>query len=208
MKQLAGVVFDCDGVLFESRRANLAYYNTVLAHLGEDLVAADAKEKCQLCHTACSRDVFHTLLGEERGQVALDYAGSLDYRQFIPYMDPEPGMFEALQALGSRYPLALATNRGSSAFGVLDHFGLRQLFDVVVTSHDVERPKPYPDMLELAVRRLDLETSEVLYVGDSRLDREASRQAGIFFAAYKGETDGDLSVGGFDELMSWIDSVS
>ncbi len=81
---------------------------------------------------------------------ALDYASQLDYREFIPYMIPEPHLDDVLSQLVGLYPLAVATNRGKSIEPVLEHFNLRQFFSVVVTSHDVVRPKPAPDMLLLA----------------------------------------------------------
>jgi phosphoglycolate phosphatase len=201
MKDVRGLIYDCDGVLFESRRANLAYYNAVLGHLGEPRVRAEDRAKAHLCHTAASPQVFETLLGPERADEALAFAATLDYRRFIPLMDPEPDLFPALEALSARMPLALATNRGTSVPGILAHFGLDRFFRAVVTSRDVVRPKPYPDMLLRAASELGLREEELLFVGDSELDREASRAAGIRFVAYKGEVSGGLGVGGHAELL-------
>ena len=116
MKEVCGIIFDCDGVLFESRQANLAYYNDVLAYFGESPVAADDEPRAHLCHTAASPEVFAALLGPARVARALDYAASLGYRQYIPLMLPEPGVTEALQTLSERMPLAVATNRGRNNF--------------------------------------------------------------------------------------------
>ena len=147
MNGIRGIVFDCDGVLFESRQANLAYYNTVLNHFGEVPVQDSDHAKAHLCHTAASPHVFKQLLGEERTAKALSVAAELDYRQFIPFMTPEPGMKVALSKLAKMYPLAVATNRGYSMPSILEHFGLSHYFQTVVTSRDVEHPKPAPDML-------------------------------------------------------------
>ncbi|MFO7983228.1 MAG: HAD-IA family hydrolase [Desulfuromonadales bacterium] len=205
MKDLKGIIFDCDGVLFESRQANLAYYNAVFESLGEDLVVDGEDEyRARLCHTAASHDVFRELLGPEKVQIAQDCATELDYRRFIPFMQPEPGMAEALARLSCKYSLALATNRGASAENILHHFNLFHYFKAVVTSSDVPRPKPAPDMLHLALERLGLSREQVFFVGDSNLDRLAAYESGVFFAAYKTDVPGDMALESFSGLLEWV----
>ncbi|PLX85132.1 MAG: HAD family hydrolase [Desulfuromonas sp.] len=205
MKGIRGVIFDCDGVLFESRRANLAYYNAIFEHLGEAPVRSADREKAHLCHTAASPQVFETLLGPERRKDALAFAAGLDYRTFIPYMTPEPGMVESLAALSRFLPLAVATNRGTSMPEILAHFDLTRFFRAVVTSRDVARPKPHPDMLHLAARQLGLPESSLLFVGDSELDRDAAGEAGICFAAYQGGVDGDVRIDHHQDLVRMLE---
>ncbi len=201
MNGIRGIVFDCDGVLFESRKANLAYYNTVLNYFGESPVEESDHTRAHLCHTAASPYVFAQLLGEERAPKALSFAAELDYRQFIPFMEPEPGMKEALSRLADFYPLAVATNRGVSMQGILEHFELSRFFQTIVTSHDVEHPKPAPDMLHEAARRLQCSTNELLFVGDSELDQAAARSAGMPFAVYRGNLQADVQLEHHGELV-------
>ncbi len=204
MKRFAGVIYDCDGVLFESRRANLAYYNKIQSHFGEPPVLPEETERAHLCHTAASPTVFEVLLGKERLEAALSFAASVDYRQFIPYMDPEPELMDSLLALSEHLPLAVATNRGFSMLDILHHFNLSDYFRVVVTSRDVSRPKPYPDMLLLAAERLACSLESLLFVGDSELDRDAAAGAGICFASYKRDLGADIELQGHAELVELI----
>lgn len=204
MNDIHGIIFDCDGVLFESRMANLAYYNTVLHLLGEPTVDESDQVRSHLCHTAASPQVFARLLGQERTAEALALAADLDYRQFIPYMQPEPGMVEALSQLAGAYPLAVATNRGHSMPSILEHFGLSGLFQTVVTSRDVVHPKPAPDMLHEAARRLQFANSELLFVGDSELDQAAARMAGMPFAIYRGNLQADVCLEHHGELVKLL----
>lgn len=201
MKGVAGIVFDCDGVLFESRAANLAYYNDILAGFGELPVDPADHERAHLCHTAASPEVFRMLLGEERVAAALDAARLLDYRRFIPAMQPEPGMTAALAGLSAHFPLAVATNRGSSMHEILEHFELSNYFRAVVTSRDVPRPKPHPDMLIEAARLLALEPSQILFVGDSELDQAAATAAGMRFAAYRNDLSANLRIDSHCQLL-------
>ena len=204
MNDIRGIIFDCDGVLFESRKANLAYYNTVLDYFGESPVEESDHVRAHLCHTAASTHVFAQLLGEERAPKALSFAAELDYHQFIPYMKPEPGMQEALSQLADFYPLAVATNRGVSMPSILDYFELSVFFQTVVTSHDVKHPKPAPDMLHEAARRLKCATNELLFVGDSELDQAAARAAGMPFAVYQGDLQADVRLEHHGELVELL----
>lgn len=205
---VSGLIYDCDGVLFESHEANLAYYNAILAQLGEPAIQLSDTDTVRLCHTASSPVVLETLLGAERISEAMACVAGLDYRQFIPYMHPEPGLCETLADLSRKLPLAVATNRGDSMTEILEHFGLQNYFQVVVTSRDVERPKPYPDMLLLASHRLGIAKEELMFIGDSELDREAARRAGIRFAAYKGWDETSIQIRGHKDLAAMVGGVS
>ena len=104
MGELKAVIFDCDGVMFESRRANLAYYNQILAQFSYPAVLPDQVERAHLCHTASSPVVLKTLLGEENLTAALTFASELDYREFIPFMEQEPQLIDILKCLEMRFP--------------------------------------------------------------------------------------------------------
>jgi HAD superfamily hydrolase (TIGR01509 family) len=206
--KIRGVIFDCDGVLFESRQANLAYYNTVLKQFGKSPVTDSDHAKLQLCHTAASPVVFAELLADQAQEKVLAFAATLGYQEFLPYMTPEPGMTEALRQLSETLPLAVATNRSTSMPDILQHFGLADYFSVVVTSRDVRRPKPYPDMLHKAAELLGLATEELLFVGDSELDRLAADGAGIAFVACKSQLAGSLRIDHHQELQELLKRIN
>ena len=143
-------------------------------------------------------------MGQEDLQPALEFAAKIDYRDFIPYMQPEPDLADVLAELADLYPLAVATNRGTSVEPILEHFDLQDYFSVVVTSRDVPRPKPAPDMLLLAAKRLKLPTSNCLFIGDSDLDQQAAVGAQVRFAAYGGLASGEVNVAGHLELRDYL----
>ena len=74
MSRIDGIIFDCDGVLFESKNANLAYYNRIMQKFRYPLVTEDQQENAKLCHTASSADVLAVLLKPDDYQPALDFA--------------------------------------------------------------------------------------------------------------------------------------
>ena len=66
---------------------------------------------------------------------------------------------------------------------VLESVQLKHWFKTVVTGEDVERPKPDPEGVQLALQGLSLSQSEVLMVGDSAADIQAGRKAGVVTGA-------------------------
>src|SRR5205823_4915349 len=92
-----------------------------------------------------------------------------------------PGAVDALHALhGAGVRLGVCSNK-PVAFtrDLLDFLGVAALFDAVLGPEDVPSPKPAPDMLRAALRRLDVAADETLYVGDMVVDIRTARAAGV-----------------------------
>ena len=68
---------------------------------------------------------------------------------------------------------------------LLAEFNLDGYFDLVVTSSDVKRPKPHPDVLLKISDHFNIPPDQVIYIGDSRLDELAARTAGMPLVAYR-----------------------
>jgi HAD superfamily hydrolase (TIGR01509 family) len=174
------VIFDCDGVLFDSEPANLAFYREVLRVAGAPPVPESTEAAY---HSLASSQLFEKLFAGDPVMLARvkEVARSTDYAPFFPLMQPKPRLRETLALLRERYRVAMATNRGQTTQGVVDHFTLRDLFDLAVGVLDVARPKPHPDMLALCLERFDVPAREAVYVGDQATDLEAAEAAGIHF---------------------------
>ncbi|MEA3465407.1 MAG: HAD-IA family hydrolase [Thermodesulfobacteriota bacterium] len=202
MNNIKAVVFDCDGVMFDSQQANIAFYNRVLDYFGEPAVTPSQSERVHLCHTASSPQVFAGLLGSARVEAALDFSQQLGYEQFIPQLQAEPGLFDALAQLSAHFSLAVATNRGSSMAKILDFFDMDGSFHHVLTYLDVARAKPCPDMLYAVAERLHLAPDQMMFVGDSEFDRRAAKSAGCHFVSYK--WDGGLRIDHHSQLAQLL----
>jgi phosphoglycolate phosphatase len=77
MKKIEAIIYDCDGVLFESHAANLAYYNQIFAAFGYPPVTVEQKDVAHLCHTASSPQVLAGLMRAEDVPLALALQQSL-----------------------------------------------------------------------------------------------------------------------------------
>jgi len=174
------VIFDCDGVLFHSERANLAFYNAVLHQVGEPPLAGDAEIAA---HALASTDLYQKYFGDRPEVLARvrEASRTLDYGPFYPLMQPHERLREILTALRTSYRTAMATNRGKTTGGVLRHFSLHDLFDLAVGALDVDRPKPHPDMLLRCLEHFGVDGDQAVYVGDQAIDAASARAAGLRF---------------------------
>lgn len=200
--QVKAIVFDCDGVMFDSQQANLTFYNQIFDYFGVPAVTLEQPERVRVCHTASSPQVFELLLGTDRVNEAIDYASNIDYCQFIPELLIEPGLLEVLESLVEHYPLGIATNRGSSMVNILEYFKLSNYFTHVLTHLDVARPKPNPDILIEAANRFGQSTAELLFIGDSEYDKQAAFASGCQFVSY--QWDGGIQIDNHLDLLKLL----
>jgi len=193
---MKAVIFDVDGVLLDSRDANIAWYRAFLAGHGYDV----SDDRLAFGHTATLRaSIAHmTQETDERVDALWDLARALPgYPNELLRLPV--GASETLKSLADEYPLAIVTSRIREG---VDHFfafsGLQDLFGVVVTYEDYANPKPAPEPLLLACARLGIQPSRAVYVGDAQTDFECAMAAGAHFIAF-----GGVVVGAENELSSF-----
>ena len=202
----SAVIFDCDGVLFDSYAANVAYYNAIRARLG--LPPMDAAWE-RACHFLAASQVFAEMFGPDAERLgrARAVAREVDYDPFYALMVPAPGLHAVLKRLHPTHRLGMATNRGSTVAEVVRRFGLDRWIDAAVGLLDVARPKPHPDVIETCLARLGVPPGAAVYVGDAESDLAAARAAGVHFVAVGGDGWSPRSVRTLDELPPVVDEI-
>jgi phosphoglycolate phosphatase-like HAD superfamily hydrolase len=63
----------------------------------------------------------------------------------------------------------------------LGRTGIERFFKIIVTGDDIKEPKPSPEALELALRKIDKRAEEVVYIGDAYADYEMAKAADVHF---------------------------
>ncbi len=198
------VAFDCDGVLFDTTEANRRYYNRILTHLDRPGLT---EEQFAYVHMHTVENALAYLFPDPADlDRARRFRNRMGYRPFLPYMKIEPTLRDLLETLRPRYRTAIATNRTDTMAPLLKTFDLESDFDLVVCASDVEKPKPYPDVLHEIMAHFRLGPKQVVYVGDSKLDEEAAGAAGVPFVAYgDGNLDGACRIRRLAELAELLD---
>lgn len=180
---IRAVLFDLDGVIFDSAEANVVFYNHILVSLGHP---PRAREAADIIHREPMDRSLQALLGHgEDYHRAIAFWKTLDPTPFIRELTLFPDVAETLRGLHGRLPLAVATNRTTTARASLAHFGLLELFEAVLTPIEAGRPKPHPAMMEMLLDGLGMGPDEVVYVGDSELDEGLCQNAGVRLIAFR-----------------------
>ena len=187
------VIYDCDGVLFDSLEANTKLYNDLCAMVGRGPLRED---EMKYVHTHTVFEAIHFIFGKENDleKKALDILKQkeIDLKNYIDYLKMEPHLVEALEKLKEKGMLrAINTNRTTSMKYIMERFNLWPYFEMVVTALDVEHPKPHPESIEKIIRELHLNREEAVFIGDSDVDQQTARSSGIKFIAYKNKDIGN-----------------
>ena len=174
------VIFDADGVLFDSTESNTAYYNEIFRVIGEPPLDP-AEERAGVFMAALQ--VFETRARGDTAKVAQmrEVARTMDATPFFQLLRPFPELRALLIGIKRSYRLGLATNRSATIPSLIEYLGVADLFDAIASARDKVRPKPAPDIVELCLERAGVSPDRAVYIGDSETDRIAAESAGTHF---------------------------
>ena len=165
---IAAVVFDLDGVLLDSEAAWVRVKKEFTEETG-----GHWKEEAQWDMLGMSSIEWSRYMHDELGvplapeQISSAVADRLaqQYREQLPLL---PGAVDAVRSLARHWPLGLATSSNRNVIDlVLEKAGLADAFAATVSSEEVERGKPAPDVYLEAARRLRVEPAECVAIEDS-----------------------------------------
>jgi HAD superfamily hydrolase (TIGR01509 family) len=174
------VVFDLDGVLVDSERV----WDGARRQL--------ARERGGRWHKRASREMMgmsslewssymHDVIGvaDAPAEISAEVVRRLEelYRRELPLFD---GAFAAVERLAARWPLGLASSSNRELIDlVLDLAGLARFFAATVSSEEVARGKPAPDVYLEAARRLGAAPTRCAAVEDSENGIRSAKAAGM-----------------------------
>ena len=171
-------VFDFDGTLADSFTAITSTINYVRSLRGyPPLPLAEVK-----CHVGLGAEnlLEHTVPGTD---IAVDVPRYREHHPTVMFDQTWllPGAMETLTTLQKRgRKIALCSNKPRIfSDRLLVTLGIAACFDAVLGPEDVPHPKPAPDMLVAALRRLETPANRVLYIGDMTVDISTARAAGV-----------------------------
>jgi len=194
------IIFDCDGVLFNSKTANIKYYSKIISFFDRGPLTEDEIEYIH-CHTAVESIKYLFRYNPNFINLALEKALTVDYSDFLKYLELEPGWQDLI--LNYRPPIktAISTNRSTTMPKLVEIFELDKWFDLIVSALDVRNPKPDPEGVFLILDKLNIKKDRVVYIGDSHVDEEIAKNADIKFISYKNPNlNADIYIDNFYQL--------
>ena len=177
---IEAVVFDMDGVLIDSEPVWERVRRKFVADHGGRW-AQDAQDRMMGMSTAewsayMSEDFGLRLPPPQVAELVIA-AMAAEYQAHLPLL---PGAVEAVRSLSARWPLAVASSAPKSLIeAVLDASALRPAFAAAVSSEEVTRGKPAPDVYLEATRRLGVPPAASAAVEDSTNGLRSAAAAGL-----------------------------
>ena len=217
--KICAVVFDLDGLMFDTE--------ALFFRVSAETMAVRGK--------AFTPEMMRAMIGRRSAEVGhvMKTLGGLDdpldvlqaevrerfFAKWESEVRPTPGLFVLLEHLRQReLPLAVATSSGRSyADGLLSRHGLTKRFAFVLSSEDVTRGKPDPQIYRLAAERFGTPAGSILVLEDSPAGLAAAKGAGMVAVGIphehspaKGLAAADLIVAQLDapELLHLIDAAA
>jgi len=181
-----GVIFDCDGVLIDSKQANIRFYNLILEAMGLQAMNAEDEE---YVHSQTVTESIRHIVPQSEVERAFREARRISYSTVLPWIRVQDGLIQGLENLRAKgVPCAINTNRTNTIGLILDEFGIRPFFEPVVTAETVGHPKPHPESIYWILGRWELSPENVVFIGDTEVDCRAAAAAGVPFWAFQNET--------------------
>ena len=181
---IEAVIFDLDGVILETEqvwddvREGLSRERggSWSEHAQADMMGMSSTEWSAYMHDVVG-------LAESPEEISAEVVRRMlaRYEARLPLVD---GAVDAVRRVASRWPLGLASSSNRELIDrALAVSGLAELFAATVSSEEVARGKPAPDVYLEAARRLGIEPSSAAGVEDSASGIRSAHDAGLFVVA-------------------------
>jgi HAD superfamily hydrolase (TIGR01509 family) len=178
--RIAAVIFDLDGVLLDSETAWVEVKKEFTEESGGhwkdraqwDMLGMSSTEWSRYMHDELAVPVPPEQISSEVAERLVER-----YRQRLPLL---PGAVEAVRSLAREWPLAVASSSNRNVIDlVLEQAGLADAFAATVSSEEVERGKPAPDVYLEAARRMGVEPELCAAIEDSGNGIRSAHAAGM-----------------------------
>ena len=174
-----GIIFDCDGTLADTMPLHWRAWQVIAKRHGFSL----PEERFYSLGGVPSRDILRVLSTEQGvplDPLAVAREKEAVYLPLIAQVEPINTVVGVAREHYGKIPLAVASGGTKSIIEqVLEHLGIRELFQAVVTSEDIVNQKPAPDIFLEAARRLGVPPQLCRAYEDTDLGMRAIRAAGM-----------------------------
>ena len=181
---IGAVVFDLDGVIIDSEQLWDEVREGLARERGGRWSEQAQADMMGMSSTEWSR-YMHKVVGlpEPPEEISRKIVGRMlaRYSEHLPLID---GAVDAVKRLAAHWPLGVASSSNPELIDhVLELSGLAPCFKVTVSSEEVERGKPAPDVYLEAARRLGAEPSRTVAIEDSASGIRSAHAAGVHVVA-------------------------
>ncbi len=199
------IIFDFDGTLIDSKKANLAVARFTLKHFNQMYKGKDMS----LWHKLATKESIKSFFPIFKRKRAFKFIQN-HRKDFFHLMRLNKNVMYILKYLKKKkYKMAIATNRAKTTYDLVEQFKLGKYFDFIATAGMIRKHKPWPHQINYVIRKMNkimrkgrgkkkrvgknkkkeikvkIRKDEVLYIGDSFTDSIAAHRAKVKCVIYK-----------------------
>jgi HAD superfamily hydrolase (TIGR01509 family) len=206
---IQAILFDLDGLMFDSEPHSLASWEAVLADRGVKLDQLTMDSILGRRIDATARTLIDKYHLPDTVQGLADAKTEYQITHLDGNVPPMPGLIELLAEIERRgLPKAIASS-GIRRYveAVLRVNGLLDRFSVIITGDQVARGKPAPDVFLAAARALNVEPQQCLVLEDAPAGVQAAKAAGMTCFAVPDHSVARLDLSQADKVVASLHDV-
>ena len=174
-----GLIFDCDGTLVDTMPIHFKAWSITTEKYG--LIFPE--DRFYALGGVSPFEVLRILSSEQNKKIDFEEVTQEKeslYMQLISEAKEIPEVMEIVRSNFEKIPMAVASGGTSeTVIGILNHCSIKHYFDVIVTSEDVENPKPAPDTFLEAATRMNIAPEKCRAYEDADMGIKAIIAAGM-----------------------------
>jgi len=168
-------IFDMDGTLFNTNEINYYAYKEALEKYN---VSIDYEYYCNYCNGRHYKVFVSPLVNNDTQKIEdIHNIKKAAYSKYLDKVKINVHLFNIIDKLKSDYKIALVTTASKkNTYDILEYTNKKDLFDLILTSDDINKPKPDPEGFLLAMNKFNASPKECIIFEDSDVGIEAAKK--------------------------------
>lgn len=181
-------VFDLDGTLFDTKNVNYAAYSEALdeCRIPHEI---DYEFYCDFCNGNNYKVFLPRIvkkITEPQMEKVHDKKKKL-YKKYLDRAEKNDHLFSLIELIKGKYQIAVVTTASrENTEEILNCFGVKELFDFIITQEDVMKTKPSPECFEKAMAMAGASPEDTIIFEDSETGLTAAAASGAKYVKVYG----------------------
>lgn len=168
-------IFDMDGTLFNTNDINYCAYKEALNKYNIDL---DYEYYCNYCNGRHYKVFIPALVNNDDQKMEdIHNIKKSAYSKYLNKVKINKHLFNIIDKIKEEYKIALVTTASKkNVYEILEYTGKTNVFDLILTSDDINKPKPDPEGFIVAMNKYGVEPQNCMIFEDSEVGIEAANR--------------------------------
>ena len=174
------VIVDLDGTLVDTKDVNYYAYKEALKFYGFEI---EYKYYCNFCNGRHYLEFLPQLTTHDRNILnKIHDSKKKIYKKYLNKARLNTSLVNIVKLLSKECKTAVVTTASKeNCYELLEHFGLNDFFDLIITREDVHASKPNPEGFLKAMKYFDVYPEETVIFEDSEVGLEAAKISGAYY---------------------------